>query len=138
MDRLYKEQKVLKQKGFRIKESKDIVYSCHICSGTGVVHLAILDKIQRHICNLIDLDQTTQLRSPSHHPHVASICFFYKYFQSTCFDEPSCLVPRLHKCNRDTRSAIRSHCLTVELARKHICHPYAGSLLTVQVLDYSI
>ncbi|CAE1275264.1 unnamed protein product [Acanthosepion pharaonis] len=80
-------------------------YCCHIWPGSPsrAVHLKVLDKIQRRICNVIGPDLASRLQSLSHRRAIASLCLFYKYFHGNCSDELHLLVPKLHEFKRATR-----------------------------------
>lgn len=85
-------------------------------SGDPTVHLEILHKVQRGICNVIGPLQASQLQSFSHWHDIASFCLFCKCFHGGCSDELFSLVPWIHEF-KHLRLALRSHPFTVEIAK---------------------
>ena len=51
-----------------------IEYCCHVWSGAGKCYLNLLDKLQRHICNVVGPELSASLQSLAH--RVASLMSF--------------------------------------------------------------
>lgn len=81
-------------------------YMTHV-SGTSILYLVI--------CKLIGSVLAPQLQFLSHARNVASLPFFYKYFDCNCSDELSTFVPRFHKFKLRTKFAAQSHQVTVKM-----------------------
>ena len=94
-----------------------IEYCCHIWAGAPASTLAMLDKIQKRITNLVGPILASKLQPLSHRRMVASLSLFYKYFHGRCSTELYQLIPPLKTFNRNTRLAARSHSYTVSLPK---------------------
>ena len=95
-------------------------YCCHIWAGAPASTLAMLDRIQKRVTNLVGPALASQLQPLSHRRLVASLSLYYKYFHGRCCStELSQLVPPLKIFNRSTRLAARSHPYTVVLPKSN-------------------
>ena len=56
-----------------------IEYCCCVLSGAGKCYLNLLNKLQRHICNVVGPELSTSLQSLAHCQNVASLSLFLMF-----------------------------------------------------------
>ena len=94
-------------------------YCCHIWAGASSDVLALLDKVQRRICNNIGPSLSAKLQPLSLRRDVASLCLFYKFYHGRCSNELKSLVPKNKAHSRLTRLSSNSHPFSVSVP---FCH----------------
>ena len=82
-------------------------YCCHVWAGAPSCYLELLDKLQKRICRTVGLSLAASLESLTHHPNVASLSLFYRYYFGRCFSELVQLVPLPFSQGRSTRYSDR-------------------------------
>ena len=55
-------------------------YCCHVWAGVPSCYLELLDKLQKRICRTVGLSLAASLEPLTHHPNVASLSLFYRYW----------------------------------------------------------
>ena len=92
-------------------------YCCHIWARAPACHLSLLDRVQKHIVNLVGEELGSSLQPLSHRRSVASLCLFYRYFHGKCATSVSDLVTPVRVCKCETRLSACSHPYTLALLR---------------------
>ena len=88
-----------------------------VWGGAPACHLSLLDRVQKHIVNLVGEELGSSLQPLSHRRSAASICLFYRYFHGKCATSVSDLVPPVRVFERETRLSASSHPYTLALPR---------------------
>lgn len=96
-----------------------LLCSCHISCRSW-------QNAKNRIYNFIDPGLASWLQSLYHRLNMASLCLFYKYFQSNWSNLLFSLAARPHKFKRGTWLRGRYHHLTVEIAWRS-CKLYSNS-----------
>ena len=97
-------------------------YSCHLWSKSASSGTALLDRIQKRVCNLIGPELSQKLEPLSHHRDVSSLSLFYHYQNGLCSSQLHNSVPPLKQNRRRFRSADSNHKFTLEVPRCRTAH----------------
>ena len=68
-------------------------YCCHVWAGAPSCYLDLLDKLQKRICRIVGPSLAASLQSLAHHPNMASLSLFYRYYFGRCSSELAQLIP---------------------------------------------
>ena len=92
-------------------------HCCHVWAVAGNCYLNLLDKLQKHICNVVGPKLSASLQTLADCRDVASISLFYRYYFGRCSSELSELIALLHIRGRFTRYFNRLHDFVVTVPR---------------------
>lgn len=92
-------------------------HSWSIVVTSRLVHLSLLDSVQKKSLKSNRFALSIKLKSLSHRHSVASLCLLYKYFDGMCSDEPIVFVHTRCKYPWLVRKAAKFHPLAVEIPR---------------------
>ena len=92
-------------------------YCSHIWGGASACHLALLDRVQKRIINLVGEGLGSSLQTLSHRRSVATLSLFHRYFHGKCSSSLFSLVPPVRKFERATRPSASSHSYTLDVPR---------------------
>ncbi|XP_065654682.1 uncharacterized protein LOC136081303 [Hydra vulgaris] len=90
-----------------------MVYCCHIWGSSSKVPFFLLDKVQKRIANIVGTALAANLHPSSYRCNVASLPYFYKYYNGHCPKELASLVPSTKIHFRVTRHSIKPHLFSV-------------------------
>ena len=68
-------------------------YRCHVWAGALICFLELLDKLQKQLFKTVGFSLAPSLEPLAHHPNVASLSLFCRYFFVRCSSELAQLVP---------------------------------------------
>ena len=92
-------------------------YCCHVWAGATSCYLELLDKLQKRICRTVGPSLAAYLESLAHHPNLASLSLFCRYYFGRCSSELAQLVPPPFFQGRSTHYSDRLHNFLVTIAR---------------------
>ena len=92
-------------------------YCCHVWACAPSCYLDLLDKVQKRICSIVGPSLAASLEPLAHHPNVASLSLFYRYYFGRCSLELAQLVPLPFSQGRSTRYSERLHDFSVTVPR---------------------
>ena len=61
-----------------------VEYCCQVWTGAPSSYLELLDKVQKWIFRAVGPSLAACLESLAHHPNVASLSLFYRYYFGKC------------------------------------------------------
>ena len=92
-------------------------YCCQVWTGAPSCYLELFDKLQKGICRIVGLSLAASLEPLAHHPNVASLSLFHRYYFGKCSSELAQLVPLPFSRGRSTCYSDRLHDFSVTIPR---------------------